>query len=374
MRAVPGKLGVNAFREFLQFAKNGYFDVPVDSGRDFASDFEESIATFLLANGYEVKPQVGMVGFFIDIGVVDPKAPDRFLCGIECDGATYHSSRSARDRDRLRQDILEARGWNIYRIWSTDWFHRRQEQEQRLLDYLVALQNGEVAVPEAVPAGLTADTAALPALRDEALLSGIYENPVTPVGEDVVDSSVAGVNSLGPVQPYKEYQPEHTYSCEPHEQPFGVLKALVMQIVTCEGPIHSDEVAKRVATCHRLDRAGARVKRVTEAALRGAIDLKNDGMFWRLASGGALVVRDRSQVASPGLKSAVCLPPAEIDLAMRLIIKGGVRVEETELMQHTAKMFGFLRCGPDLKQVIKVVLESNLSGKVRSEGSVYSLR
>lgn len=369
VRAVPGKLGVNAFREFLQFAKNGYFDVPVDSGREFASDFEESIATFLLANGYEVKPQVGMVGFFIDIGVVDPNAPDRFLCGIECDGATYHSSRSARDRDRLRQDILEARGWNIYRIWSTDWFHRRQEQEQRVLDYLVGLQNGEDAVPEAVPTGRTVDTVP----RDEALLSGIYENPVTPVGEGVVDSSVAGVNSLGPVQPYKEYQPEHTYSCEPHEQPFGVLKALVMQIVTCEGPIHSDEVAKRVATCHRLDRAGARVKRVTEAALRGSIDLKNDGMFWRLASGGALVVRDRSQVASPGLKSAVCLPPAEIDLAMRLIIKGGVRVEETELMQHTAKMFGFLRCGPDLKQVIKVVLESNLSGKIRSEGSVYSL-
>jgi hypothetical protein len=238
-----------------------------------------------------------------------------------------------------------------------------------VLDYFVGLQSGEAAVLEAVPTGRTADTAA----RDAALLSGIYENPVTPVGEGVVDSSVAGVNSLGPVQPYKEYQPEHTYSCEPHEQPFGVLKALVMQIVTCEGPIHSDEVAKRVATCHRLDRAGARIKRVTEAALRGSIDLKNDGMFWRLANGGALVVRDRSLVASPSLKSAAYLPPAEIDLAMRLIIKGGVRVEETELMQHTAKMFGFLRCGPDLKLVIKAVLESNLSGKIRSEGSVYSL-
>jgi len=72
VRAVPGKLGINAFREFLQFAKNGYFDVPVDSGRDFGSDFEESIATFLLANGYEVKPQVGMVGFLSILASLTP--------------------------------------------------------------------------------------------------------------------------------------------------------------------------------------------------------------------------------------------------------------------------------------------------------------
>jgi very-short-patch-repair endonuclease len=358
VRAVPGKLGVNAFREFLQFAKNGYFDVPVDSGRDFDSDFEESIATFLLANGYEVKPQVGMVGFFIDIGVVDPNAPDRFLCGIECDGATYHSSRSARDRDRLRQDILEARGWSIYRIWSTDWFHRRQEQEQRLLDYLVALQNGESAVPTEVPGEVPSPI--------------IYETPVTPAGEGVVIGT--GVEATGNVQPYKEYQPDYTYSGEPHEQPFEVLKDLVKKIVACEGPIHIDEVAKRVATCHRLERAGARIKRVTEDALRGSTELKNDRVFWRLATGGELVVRDRSRVTSNSLKSAEFLPPAEIDLALCLIIKGGVRVEEVELMQHTAKMFGFLRCGPDLKQVIKVVLESNVSGRIRSEGSVYSLR
>jgi hypothetical protein len=299
-----------------------------------------------------------MVGFFIDIGVVDPKHPDRFMCGIECDGATYHSSRSARDRDRLRQDILEARGWNIYRIWSTDWFHRRQEQEQRLLDYLVGLQNGESVAPTEVPSEVPSPI--------------IYETPVTPAGEGVVTGT--GVEATGNVQLYKEYQPDYTYSGEPHEQPFDVLKDLVKKIVACEGPIHIDEVAKRVATCHRLERAGARIKRVTEDALRGSTELKNDRVFWRLTAGGELVVRDRSRVTSNSLKSAEFLPPAEIDLALCLIIKGGVRVEEVELMQHTAKMFGFLRCGPDLKQVIKGVLASNVSGRIRSEGSVYSLR
>ena len=237
-----------------------------------------------------------------------------------------------------------------------------------MLDYLVGLQNGEAAVLEAVPTGRTADTAA----RDEALVPSIYENPIATAGEGVVAGS--GAEATGNVQPYKEYQPDYTYNGEPHEQPFEVLKDLVKKIVACEGPIHIDEVAKRVATCHRLERAGARIKRVTEDALRGSTELKNDRVFWRLATGGELVVRDRSRVTSNSLKSAEFLPPAEIDLALCLIIKGGVRVEEAELMQHTAKMFGFLRCGPDLKQVIKGVLASNVSGRIRSEGSVYSLR
>jgi very-short-patch-repair endonuclease len=134
VKAVPGKRGINAFKEFLQFAEKGYFDVPTDTGKSFDSDFEESVAIFLEKNGYRIEPQVGMVGFSIDLGVIDPSDDTRFLCGIECDGASYHSSRSARDRDRLRQEILENRGWKIYRIWSTDWFHRRQDQEQRLLE------------------------------------------------------------------------------------------------------------------------------------------------------------------------------------------------------------------------------------------------
>lgn len=72
-----------------------------------------------MQNGIEVEPQVGTAGFFIDIAVKDQKNPGRYVMGIECDGATYHSLRSARDRDRLRQEVLEGLGWRLHRIWST---------------------------------------------------------------------------------------------------------------------------------------------------------------------------------------------------------------------------------------------------------------
>ena len=72
-------------------------------------------------------------GFIIDLAVVDPVKPGRYLLGIECDGATYHSSRSARDRDRLREAVLKDRGWKLHRVWSTDWFHRPEEQVRKVV-------------------------------------------------------------------------------------------------------------------------------------------------------------------------------------------------------------------------------------------------
>lgn len=86
--------------------------------------------------GYKTAYQVGVAGFFIDIGVYHPDRDGEFLLGIECDGATYHSAKSVRDRDILRQSILESKGWNIHRIWSTDWFKSRDSEIKKVIQVL----------------------------------------------------------------------------------------------------------------------------------------------------------------------------------------------------------------------------------------------
>jgi transcription elongation GreA/GreB family factor len=85
-----------------------------------------------------VTPQLGVAGFYIDIAVHNPDRPGEFLAAIECDGATYHSGFSVRDRDRIRQEILESLGWKgrIWRIWSTDWFFNRAFEIKKLLNFL----------------------------------------------------------------------------------------------------------------------------------------------------------------------------------------------------------------------------------------------
>ena len=77
---------------------------------------------------------------FIDLAIVDPNRAGTYLLGIECDGATYHSSKAARDRDRYRQEVLEKLGWKLYRIWSTDWFKNPDEEIEKLLASIKLLQ------------------------------------------------------------------------------------------------------------------------------------------------------------------------------------------------------------------------------------------
>jgi len=118
-----GSRGVKALNSFLKYCETGQISrTDAENGRAPDSDFEISVMELLDSHGFECVPQVGEAGFFIDVAVRDPNKPGKFLMAIECDGATYHSSKSARDRDRLKQQILEGLGWNVKRIWSTDWF------------------------------------------------------------------------------------------------------------------------------------------------------------------------------------------------------------------------------------------------------------
>ncbi len=115
--------GLKTLRDFFAYCESGLLhSTDVYTGRSPDSDFEIAVADALRNEGFECIPQVGVAGFFIDISVVDPYNSGRYLMGIECDGATYHYAKSVRDRDRLRQKILERLGWRIRRIWSTDWF------------------------------------------------------------------------------------------------------------------------------------------------------------------------------------------------------------------------------------------------------------
>lgn len=126
--------GVKALREFLAYAETGVLhQTDQVTGRGPDSDFEIAVAQALRREGFKCEPQVGVAGFFIDIAVVDPGNPGRYLMGIECDGATYHSAKSVRDRDRLRQEILENLGWRIRRIWSTDWFKNPEAEIQPII-------------------------------------------------------------------------------------------------------------------------------------------------------------------------------------------------------------------------------------------------
>jgi transcription elongation GreA/GreB family factor/very-short-patch-repair endonuclease len=130
--------GTKALRNYLEYARTGSLATYEETDREPDSDFEISVMDMLKLRGYEVTPQLGVAGYRIDIAVKHPDAPGSYLAAIECDGASYHSALSVRDRDRIRQEILESLGWRgrIWRIWSTDWFRSPRQETEKLIRFL----------------------------------------------------------------------------------------------------------------------------------------------------------------------------------------------------------------------------------------------
>jgi very-short-patch-repair endonuclease len=124
--------GAYMLRRWLEYSATGVLEGGEHTDREPDSDFEVFVMNQIKAMGCEPVPQVGVAGYFVDIGVRHSEWPYGFVLGVECDGATYHSAKSARDRDRLRQEVLEGLGWRLHRIWSTDWFNNPAREADRL--------------------------------------------------------------------------------------------------------------------------------------------------------------------------------------------------------------------------------------------------
>lgn len=133
--------GVHILKQYLEYAESRGRAFVQTIGTEVDSDFEAEVADRLRLKGYEIDYQVGVSGYKIDLGVRHPDNPETFLVGIECDGAAYHSSKSARDRDRLREEVLRGLGWNLLRVWSTDWFHDPNEETRKLVLKIEALRS-----------------------------------------------------------------------------------------------------------------------------------------------------------------------------------------------------------------------------------------
>ncbi len=187
--------GLRALKAYLIFARTGILQQADDGLGQPTNDFERSVGAVLKEKGFDVVPQVGVAGFFIDLGVKHPAKSGAYLLGIECDGAWYHSGRSARDRDRLRQEILVNLGWKIHRVWSTDWFKSRDKEIKRLLLTIEALLENDPAYREQRQKAIRReslrqrlvtlrDTEVTPAFPDSPAENGLLRNDLL---EEFVD-------------------------------------------------------------------------------------------------------------------------------------------------------------------------------------------
>jgi very-short-patch-repair endonuclease len=241
--------GARLLRAFLDYAERGpralTEAVTAAGAGEFDSPFEQEVHDELRRRGLTLHTQVGCGGYKIDMAVVAPGTAGRYALGVECDGATYHSSATARDRDRLRQSVLEGLGWRLCRIWSTDWLRNRDKQVQRVLAALEAASRPPAPVIELVPE------------PDEP----------APVIEPVP----------APPPPPPDYE-------RIDDVPEEVVRATVTSVLTACGATEPDDLHRAVARRLGFDRTGSKIKqrleRAVEAlALENRVVLQPDGRW-----------------------------------------------------------------------------------------------
>jgi len=348
-----GGRGVAALKSFLRYAATGILGTPQPTGRGADSPFETSVLRAVESLGYSGDLKVGQSGFFIDIGVRDPDRPGRYLLGIECDGASYHSSRSARDRDRLRQALLEDHGWTIHRIWSLDWFQDPGSQIRRL------------------------ETALRTARSSTTELNRSLEPPPQPVPEPIrrTDAPDSGEAAGGDVVHYEEACPEVPRNKEPEEVSTKRMADLLEEILTVEAPMHRDELCLRIRTLWRKARI---TKAIVESVDKGVATLSVQGRlleeegFLRLPQ-TQIRVRNRAQTSSETLRKADGIPPAEIREAIRTLLTGSHGATRDELPSPVAQLLGLSHAGSNVKEAIHREIEA-LEGDGRVVDSDGRLR
>ena len=329
--------GAHVLKRFLKYAETGDLDLPVSTGQEMESPFEEAVALALEKHGHKVTPQVGSKGFRIDLAVHDPDCEGRYILAVECDGARYHSSSWARERDRLRQSVLEGTGWRFHRIWSTDWFYNRDVELQKLLEAIDRARTAPDDAPKHKP----------PARRslDQFTLS----------------------EETASIDPPRNYYEEAKFSpvlsshqTQLHEMSSHHMNQNVCRIVEKEGPIHVLEVARRLTKLSGLGRAGKRIQdrvrsSVIECVRQGDLrwDEEGESGFVVISDAPARpTVRDRKH-ATASLRKPEVLPPSEVRQAILLAVKQNVALSNQEVAVEVARQFGFASTSQALSEYVR---------------------
>jgi very-short-patch-repair endonuclease len=317
-------IGTRALKTFLETAAAGVVGRREISHDDEQAPLEEHIADMLTSRGWQVHRRIGVTGLFVDLALVDPDRPGRYLLGIECDGHDYSSAQTARDRDRLRFQVLIRQRWLLHRVWTVDWFQRPEEQLDAIIQEAIAAKQNWSARDAAA-----AEKSELPEAETTEPPPAIERRDDTPIGGEPLN------------EPYVEAAFIVTDS-PPQDLPVDELASTVRQVIEVEGPVHRDEVTRRVSGLFGLGRVGTRVSESVDAAIEhlsrsGGVELEEE--FLSLPD-QSVRVRDRSKVESSNLRKPEMLPPSEIRAGLMRIVQTHFAVTRDEAIVETGRLFG----------------------------------
>jgi very-short-patch-repair endonuclease len=336
--------GVILLRQYLEFAQKGPIallgEITAEGGEP-DSPFEVAVADALAARGLRVVYQVGVGAFRIDLGIKDA-ATDRYLLGIECDGATYHSSRTARDRDRLRQQVLEQLGWRIHRIWSTDWIKFPEQEIDRVL---AALERARTPHPHIVVEPVVQ-------LMSDGSSPSMFSEPNRKDGPAPIAPDPVPVAPIA--QTYSEAKLPRQGDIEIFRQKAsGQLSNLVRSVVAAEGPVHEDRVMRAVAASFDIARVGSQVRDrlvgAIDRAVRDQAVVRVGAFLWPPMMQTPLV---RAANEAGKVRPIHEVAPEELAAAIQVFVEHAFAINRDDLISGVARELGYDRTGSLISEAL----------------------
>ena len=334
--------GVKMLRQYIEFAINGASalqnELQFTNTVDVESPFEEAVHDFLIKNGYNVTTQVGCSGYRIDMAVKHPTLSGIFVLGIECDGATYHSARTARERDRLRQTVLEDIGWTIYRIWSTDWIKDPKTEGSKLLEAVkIAISNYKMG---------SLNTGSIS--HDETAKKDTYsiKQAYVTVENTKAESEVENNNPYD-FNYYKETDVSIITKIS-NDTPY--LANVINYVVEKECPIHFELLCKRVTTLFGNQKATAKVRNSVEYFLNRNLKdvvIKKGDFCWHK---NVKEIKVKIPPMDGDGRAINYISTEELAEAMFVITEKSFGITKSDLYVVTARVFGFNRTGGNITQ------------------------
>lgn len=346
--------GVADLKCFLDYAERG--PVAIEERRSMEpegeceSPLEVQICDALRNKGYTVHPQVGCSGYRIDLAIVDSERPGRYLLGIECDGANYHRSKTARDRDKLRESILRGLGWNLHRVWSTDWWERPKEELARIEAAIEAARQ-MAHVPEAVVEPAVQMIASAPTMIAGATEAVVHHHSPP-------QQRVAQVPELPIYEPFTITEIKGTLDDFYDPRSDGKIRLLIEAVVNHEGPVCLNLVARRVGDHWCLGRVTSRTMSRIEGLIGKAdvkIAIESNGIFlWAPGQDPKTYALFRVPGEDDNSRrDAEYLPPQEVANAVLHVLEQHVSLPVADLVRETARLLGYLRTGPAVDKAMK---------------------
>lgn len=333
--------GVRLLRSYIEFAQIGVkalTEIKIPEGAPvFDSPFEEAVYDFLQSKNYNVVTQVGCSGFRIDMAVKHPTVSDKFVLGIECDGASYHSARTVRERDRLRQEVLESMGWTIYRIWSTDWIKDTKAEEDKLVK---AIEGAMSSLPQKS--------------------SPNPEPNPKPNPEPDLEPEPEPAPELDDKPKFVEYQ-----IADISKFTSGQKIQAIREVIETEQPIHIELLCNRIAKLYGKSNASKQFQSEVLNVIKNNLkDVVCNKVFITVRGFEVQNVRKNDD---NNIRSIEHISGDELMLAIKIIVSRSIGIECDELITATREALGYKRTGQKIEEVLKRIYKRMLDLKILKE-------